>query len=64
MPLTKNNLTNLSLNLVRLVRMVLGGLPHGLGFPLGVTISTDESCNGDGGSPALPDENTGEACTV
>ena len=26
----------------------LGGLPHGLGFPLGVTFSAYESCNGDG----------------
>ena len=32
----------------------LGGFLHGLGFPLGVTLYYDESCDGDGGSLALP----------
>ena len=32
----------------------LGGLLRGLGIPLGVTLYDDESCNGDGGSLALP----------
>ena len=32
----------------------LGGLSHGLVFPLGFTLSYDESCGSDGGSLALP----------
>ena len=32
----------------------LGGLLCGLGIPLGVTLFSDESCNGDRGSLALP----------
>ena len=31
----------------------LGGFLHGLGIILGVTISADESCNGNGGWLAL-----------
>ena len=31
----------------------LGGLMRGLGLPLGVTLSADESCGGDGGLLAL-----------
>ena len=31
----------------------LGGLLCGIGFTLGVTISTDESCDGDWGSLAV-----------
>ena len=32
----------------------LGGLPRGLGFPLGVTLSADESCGDGRGSLAIP----------
>ena len=32
----------------------LGRLLRGLGIPLGVTLSADESYDGDGGSLALP----------
>ena len=32
----------------------LGVLLHGVGFPLVVTLSADESCDGDGGSLAVP----------
>ena len=32
----------------------LGGLFSGVGFPLGVTLYDYESCNGDGGSLAIP----------
>ena len=32
----------------------LGGLLCGLGFPLGVMISYDESCGGNGGSLTFP----------
>ena len=32
----------------------LGGMLSGLGLPLSVTISADESCDGDGGSFAIP----------
>ena len=32
----------------------LGGLLHGGGFPLGVTIYDDELCDGDRGSLDLP----------
>ena len=32
----------------------LGGLLHGVGFPLGVTLSDDDSCDGDGGSLSVP----------
>ena len=32
----------------------LGGLLCGGGFTLGVTLSADESCDGDGGSLAIP----------
>ena len=39
------------------------GFLRGLGFPLGVTLSSYELCGGDGGSLALPYKNIGEACT-
>ena len=39
----------------------LGGLLHGVGFTLGVSLSTYESCDGDGGSLAIPLKNIGEA---
>ena len=32
----------------------LGWLLHGVGLHLGVTFSADESCDGDGGSLAIP----------
>ena len=32
----------------------LGGLLNGLGLPLGVTLSSGESCDGDEGSLAVP----------
>ena len=32
----------------------LGGLSLGVGIPLGVTLSSDDSCGGDGRSLALP----------
>ena len=32
----------------------LGGLFSGVGFPLGVILSDYESCDGDGGSLAIP----------
>ena len=41
----------------------LAGLLRGIGFTLGVTISANELCDGDGGSIALPLVNIGEACT-
>ena len=41
----------------------LGGFLRGLGFPLGVTISADESCNGNRVSLALTYKNIGEAFT-
>ena len=36
---------------------------RGGGFTLGVTLSSDESCDGDGRSLALPYNNIGEAGT-
>ena len=39
----------------------LGGLLSGVGFPLGVNISDQNPCNGDGGSLALPYKNIYEA---
>ena len=41
----------------------LGGFLRGLGIPVGVTLSYNESCNNDGGSLALPCENIGEVGT-
>ena len=41
----------------------LGGLSHGLAFPLCVKLSADESCDNDGGSLALLYRNIGEAGT-
>ena len=41
----------------------LGGLLRGLVFPLGISLSADESCDGDRGLLALPYKNIGEACT-
>ena len=65
MTLTKKNLTNLGLIQGELVRMLTeGGFLRGLVTPLGVMLSGDESCNGDGGSLALPNKSIGEACTV
>ena len=32
----------------------LGGLLHGIGLTVGATIFSDESCDGDGGSLAVP----------
>ena len=42
----------------------LGGFLRGLVFTLGVTLSADESWDGDRGSLALPYKNIGEAGTV
>ena len=42
---------------------VLGGFLRGLGFPLGVKLSADESCDGVVGSLALPELNIDVACT-
>ena len=52
---TKNILMNLDLNPGQLVRFGtgLGGLLHCVGFPLGVTLSAFESCDGDRGSLAV-----------
>ena len=44
--------------------IVLGGLLHGLGNPLGVTLSADESCDVDGGSLASPYKKIDVAGTV
>ena len=35
-------------------RTGLGGLLCDVGLPLGITLYDDESCNGDGGSLAVP----------
>ena len=42
---------------------ILGGLLHSVVFPLVVTLYADESCDGDGGSLAVPEVNIGEAGT-
>ena len=42
----------------------LGGLLRGLGFPLGVTLFSDQSCDGDGGSLVFPYKNVGDVCTI
>ena len=56
MNLTKKKLTGLDPNTGQLVRSVPDwvGFLHGVGFPLVVTPSTDESYGGDGGSLAFP----------
>ena len=41
----------------------LGGFTRILGFALGIKLSADESCDGDRGSLAFPNENIGEVCT-
>ena len=43
---------------------ILGGLLRVLGINSSATLSSDEQCDGDGGSLALPYKNIGEACTV
>ena len=42
----------------------LGGLLSCLGISLGVTLYSDDSCDGKGGSLALPYVNTVGACTT
>ena len=42
----------------------LGGFLRGGGFPLGAMISVYESCDGDGGSLALPYKNNVKAGTI
>ena len=65
MNLTKNSMANLYLNpgSAGTLGTVLGRLLCGIAFPLGVTVSTDESCDGDGGSLAVPKVNIGGAGT-
>ena len=53
--LTKNNMTNLDLNPGHLVCLVHDWVVfYGTGLNLGVTIYSDESCDGDGVSLAVP----------